>query len=303
MLSPLIACYMFLGGAGAGASFVACLLGFAVPRAWLLDHRGRVFPSRPHARLISSVLVASIVVLALGCLALLADLGQPWRVLNLFLHPTPSFISVGTFAISSLLVCDLVLALAWGRMLRGFPLPALRAIQALVLLASITVMAYTGFFLQGVRAVAFWSLTPLIPLLFVASSFTSGLALVVVAACLSGTTRVFANTIHGVAVADMLCALVEILLVVALLGIAYTSGGAARASVESILSGDLGGMFWLGLVLVGILTPLAIQVFASRYALTSVGFTVASMVLVGGFALRVCVIEAGTNPMVMMGVG
>ena len=303
MFSLLVACYMFLGGAGAGASFVGCLLGFAVPSPWLLDSHGRVHPSLPHARLLGTVFLAGLIVVALGCFSLVVDLGQPARILNLFLHPTRSYISAGTFALSSLLSADLLLVAIWGRLIRGVPPWFLKLLQAFVLMDSLAVMLYTGLFLSGVKAVALWSATPLMPFVFVASSFTSGLALVVVAVYLSRTGRLFTRTLRLVATADIVCAALEISLLAALLVLAYMAGGPARESAESIISGNLGGIFWLGLVIVGFLTPLVLRAVSLHDDPEGMGFSIASMVLVGGLALRVCIIQAGTNPMVMLGAG
>ena len=302
LLSPLVACYMFLGGAGAGACLVSCILGLLVPREWVLDSRGCVCPSRPHARFFTGAFLASFVIVSIGCLCLWTDLGKPERVLNLFLRPTASYISVGTYALAALLCVDFALGFAWLRHLRFLRLWQLRALLVCGIALSGVVMAYTGLFLQSVKAVALWSTTHLMVPLFIVASLSSGIALVVVAAFLSDTTRVFASTIRLLVQLGVVITIAEVALLVALLVLVNRAGAAGRASVEAIFTGPLGVIFWLGLVFVGLLIPLALQVFMHRHPMRGVGFAVSSMALVGGLALRMCLIEAGTNPLVMLGV-
>ena len=54
---------------------------------------------------------ASFAMLVVGMLCLLADLGRPEAFYLLFLHPTGSFVSIGTFALTLFAAC-LTLALA-----------------------------------------------------------------------------------------------------------------------------------------------------------------------------------------------
>ena len=303
MLSPLVACYMFFGGAGAGACLVACLLGLLTPRQWVLDSRGRVCPSRAHARFFSGVFLASLVILAIGSLCLVGDLGQPARIINLFLHPTASYISVGAFALSALLLLDLMLFLAWRRCARFLTLWMLRVALVCGIAVSCVVMTYTGLFLQSIKAVVLWSTTRLMPPLFIAASLSSGTALVVMAAFLSSTSRVFADTVRLLVKVGIAATILELCLLAVLLVLVFRSGSAGRASVESIFMGPLGLVFWVGLVFVGVLMPIVIRVFTPRQALHGVGFALATMALTGGLALRICLVEAGTNPLVMLGVG
>lgn len=303
MFNALVAYYMFLGGAGAGVFVVCSLLSFFVPLSRVVSSRGGLAPSRQYRALLGGGYAASIVLTVAGCLCLLADLGQPERAVYLFLRPSWSYISLGTFALAFQVVCAVALSFAWAGYLRGLKVWAVRAVQAFGLVVAFVVMVYAGLLLQSVKAVALWSSTSLMPFLFVVSSLVSGMAAFNATACLLGCARPFSGLMTRLMAADIVCMVIEALLVVGLLVVAFKSGVAGRASVEALLTGRLAGMFWLCMVLIGLLIPPTLEVLTAPRFSTGVMLTTSLMVLTGGFALRVCLIEAGVNPLVMLGVG
>ena len=84
MLSDLVVCYLFLGGTGAGLCLVLSVLGLLVPRSCLSTPPGvHLHPSAAYRKLLGSGLVAAFVLLALGIVCLVADLGNAERMILL----------------------------------------------------------------------------------------------------------------------------------------------------------------------------------------------------------------------------
>ena len=299
MFGPLIASYMFLGGAAAGTSFTGSLLTIFVPAWRSTGPHGRLSPTRSYARLFGGMFGSSLVVLAFGCTCLVADLGQPLRAINLFLHPTLSYISVGAFAILALMAEDLVLGALWNGMLHRLPLGRgfAHAVALLAMLTSTVVMVYTGMYLAQAKAVALWALGPVVPVLFLASSGTTGLALTLLSACLSGAAVSFQTLMRRLVRAGIGFAIAELVLFVTMLALAARAGG--MPSTHEILAGRLAPAFWLSLVLVGLLIPLVVELLHARSSSTGIMMATSLLVLVGGLALRICVVGAGLNPLVM----
>ena len=123
-----IVCYLFLGGAGAGACFVLAVMGLLVPRAAIVRAvLGGRWPGRARATLRRSGTNTGCcsapasrprasLALALGVVFLLADVGRVDQLLLLLdAGPACRTSSVGAYALGdSASVLAAVLALAWG---------------------------------------------------------------------------------------------------------------------------------------------------------------------------------------------
>ena len=116
MLGTFVVLYLFLGGCGAAALFVTAVWS-------LLFHRTetRTFQqSRAFWDLAGKLYLASFGLLALSAFCLLLDLGSPHRFFLLFLRPTASLLSVGSFVLlAALLACALMGAQGVGSALCG----------------------------------------------------------------------------------------------------------------------------------------------------------------------------------------
>ena len=112
MLSDLVVCYLFLGGTGAGLCLVLSVLGLLVPRSCLSTPPGvHLHPSAAYRKLLGSGLVAAFVLLALGIVCLVADLGNAERMILLLVHPTASYLAVGSWALAACLALAAALGL------------------------------------------------------------------------------------------------------------------------------------------------------------------------------------------------
>lgn len=322
MLSTLIVCYLFLGGMGAGACLVSAFLGLLSPseRISKLERNkrgnvGRAFcASSPYRRLIAPGFVGALVVLVVALTCLAADLGRADRIVLLLTHPVASYIAVGTYALIACVVLTALLACTWGGFGR-WNLTAVRCLEVVAVLVAAVVMVYTGLMLQSLQSVPLWA-TPWLPILFALSSLSCGMALLLGVAQINGVATLFAGAFRRVAAADAIVIALEAIAVVAFVftvGAAGASGETGEAllnptttatleALRGLLSGANPLLFWGGFVGVGLVVPFAFEVLLARarQPMPMLVLAAAACVLVGGFALRFCIIEAGLRPVLML---
>lgn len=312
MLGTLAVGYLFLGGAGAGAIVVASVLDLALVRApFGTDARVSVDEAPPCERVAAFALLAGFAALALGVLCLLFDLGRIDRVLDLFLRPSPTYLTVGSFALAVLAACGAFLTLVRFAYLPSVPRAAAVAVEAVAVAVGLVVMVYTGLLLQGLGAVALWR-SPFVPVLFTLSSLSCGSALVLAAAQLTGAASAFATVLGRLAVVDAVVIVLEAAALAVFAGTALAGVGgdfvvgrtaeALAASAEALVAGEAAWLFWGGLVLAGLAVPFALDVILARLRRPrpAIALVAAACVLAGGLAMRYCVVEAGMHPLLAM---
>lgn len=302
--------YLFLGATGAGAGVILSFLGWracanASARVSLAGWR----------RLLSAGYASVFFALLLGVLCLLCDLEHPERIVALLTSPAPAYLTVGAYALAACLAASGTCALAWSSRLHVFGrwlrVGGMRVLSVTCGALSLVVAAYTGLLLAGVRAVPLWN-SWLLPVLFVASALSCGAALVMLVAHLRGEAGLLAlltRWMLRVDVAAVLCEAASAFALLALLSLQAGSqpapglvppalGLAAARSLQMLLSGDAAWLFWGGFVGCGLAVPLASgSVSAVRRAPLGAraATAVATGVLLGGLALRACVIGAGVS--------
>lgn len=302
MLSDLVVAYLFFGGAGAGACFVASLLSLRSPRGAVRNVEFAPYYGRFYVATYSCAAACLLV----GAVCLSFDLGRFDALVVLLFSPRISYIAVGSFAVLACFVLSLALVLAWLRIgWRGASDRRLRAVfatQVAALLTSFCVMAYTGLLLQSIGSVPLWN-SPLVPVLFVASSASCGFALAVLSAHVANVARPFDRALSIIAKCDAALIAVEVACLVALTVSALHVDAASQtqamllASAENLVLGDFAPAFWLGLIAVGLVAPLLFDILwaksdhSPRFALAT-----CACVLVGGIVLRVCLVGAGAHP-------
>ena len=186
-------CYLFLGGTGAGLCLVLSVLGLLVPRSCLSTPPGvHLHPSAAYRKLLGSGLVAAFVLLALGIVCLVADLGNAERMILLLVHPTASYLAVGSWALAACLALAAALGLAWLGV-GVWNVALVRVVHVVAGLASLVVMVYTGLLLQSLGAVPLWA-TPWLPALFAASSLSCGIACALALAQITGAACSYATS-------------------------------------------------------------------------------------------------------------
>ena len=228
-------------------------------------------------------------------LCLLADLGRPEAFYLLFLYPTGSFVSVGTFALTLFGAC-LVVALAESVLTLGpaWERAALVA-KALGAVLAVVVMVYTGLLLKSVVAVDLWQ-SAWLPVLFLFSALSCGCGVVLLSTCFCVASPSVLAWIRGLAIADAVFIVLEALSAAAC-AVTVNAASAGRP-FDALLAGEQSCVFWLGFVGCGILAPLAIEasaLAARRSHRSSVVAVLAVLVLVGGLSLRFVLVNAGVQ--------
>jgi formate-dependent nitrite reductase membrane component NrfD len=133
--------------------------------------------------------------------------------------------------------------------------------------------------LLSATALPFWSDARLMGALFLASGASTGMAAISLLLYLSGESA--GDGFKKIKRADRYAIMVEILMLAAFL---VLLGGAA----SPLLSGHLAPLFWGGLVVVGLVVPLLLDLSGLRLP----GAVPAALVLVGGFILRYVIVMA-----------
>ena len=260
----LIVWYFFLGGIAGGAYFTAAIAdNFGSPRDKSVVRIGYVL---------------ALLLVALCGILLILDLGTPSRFLNMVMHFTfwnPMSIGAWMLGVFGLFAfASSVLSFAGGAGLG----PLRRGLSLVGTVAGFFIAAYTGVLLSG-TALPFWSEGRLMGALFLASGASTGMAAISLLLYLSGESA--GEGFRKVKRADRYAIMFEILVLAAFL---VLLGGAAGP----LVSGHLAPLFWGGLVVIGLLIPLALEIGGMKLP----GAIPAALVLVGGFVLRYVIVMA-----------
>lgn len=305
VLSDLVVCYLFLGGTGAGFGLVLSLMGLLVPRACVTMPSGaHLHPNLAYRKLLGSGFAVAFVVLALGIVCLLADLGNAERVVLLLLNPTASYLSVGSWALMACLTLAAALGFAWLGV-GTWNVGLVRILLAVAALVATVVMVYTGLLLQSLGAVPLWT-APWVPLLFAVSSLSCGIACTLALAQITGVAFVFSTVLKRLAATDAVIIVIEAVVLAVFVWAASQVGAplsngtelAAAQSVRELVAGANGQLFWGCFVAGGLAVPLALDgVLAKRRRpLPGVALFASACVLAGGFVMRFCIVAAGAHP-------
>lgn len=163
---------------------------------------------------------------------------------------------------------------------------------------------YTGVLLGAVPARPFWN-TPMVAQLFLFSAMSSGAATVLLIAVFAPAHAghdVMHHERHFLVTVDAAMIVLEIFIVIPFFLHQTLNTWSSAESLGLILGGPFTWPFWIGVVALGLLIPLAIEGFelfpviwkeaAVKYSRLWGGLS-AVLVLVGGFVLRYVFIYAG----------
>lgn len=299
MLGDLAIAYLFLGGAGAGALLVCCL----VDLIWLREPFGcerlaRGLSRWPVERLVGLSMLTGLLMVCTGIACLAFDLGRADRLVSLLLTPPNSLMNWGSWALVVLVVLGGFLVLARFLSLPSIGRRAVVAAEVMAVAVALFVAAYTGFLLQTLSGVRFWGLWPVVAL-FVLSSVSCGIAVPVLMQAVVPVDEFTERLARTLVKADMPVIALEALAAAALLLLAAGSQHPGiQASLEALLRGDAALWWWAGFVVCGLLAPLASEVAAlvQRAPQGALRLSVAAAVLVlmGGMALRMSIVGAGS---------
>jgi formate-dependent nitrite reductase membrane component NrfD len=178
----------------------------------------------------------------------MAHLSKPMRFWRMAFRPGSSWISRG-FILIFLFLGAAAIQLAISQWAPGNAWETIFKVIAGI--TAFGVAIYSGFALGVVGAIKIWN-SGLVPILYVVSGLTSGLAVVLLVSFNADTSKL-------VNIANyMLGALVVYAVFVAIYFWVATYGSVtARDSVARVLKGSVAPVFWLGVVLFGIVAPIA----------------------------------------------
>lgn len=163
-----------------------------------------------------------------------------------------------------------------------------------LLVLAILLGCYTGFLLSALKSFPMLN-NPVLPVLFLASGTTSGIAVALLAGAMN---RQFASrhpaTLNFIHKIENPVVFAELFLLFAFFVGLLLGGGQKTLSAYNALTGFWGGVFWVGVVGVGIVVPLAVGL-SHRHQITGRIRTalLAALSLIGVFLLRMFVLYAG----------
>lgn len=304
---PVVA-YLFLAGVGAGSLTVSAsifLRGGGGSRGVHVDiaRYGAFLAPIP-------VMVGTfLLIFELGTF----EAGNWFRWLNLYKVINLSPMSIGTWLLTFFIILSLVFAYTFVRNAPGLPDEkryALRRKLAWVAVPlGIGTAVYTGVLLGAMPARPFWN-TPILAMLFLVSSLSTGVAVILLARALvhrEGTDpeleKQYNESGYLLAASDTLLIGFELMVVFLFVMFAYLTIGDVKSAVSVIMvGGDLATLFWIGFVAVGLVVPVVVELyyviprllyFKPYAAPRSAEIIVPAVVLVGGFVLRYVVLIAG----------
>ncbi|MEW6350583.1 MAG: NrfD/PsrC family molybdoenzyme membrane anchor subunit [Thermodesulfobacteriota bacterium] len=286
----LIVTYLFLAGAGSGAFLSAVACDLLAPD-W----------SKALARA-GSLAAGPLITIGTSCLVfdLEAGLWEPWRQAYLVFNPT-SMITWGVIILSGFIP----VAFLYGLALNGITVIGkyfAKYVRTLEIVGSVFAVAtagYTGVLIAVVNGVPFWN-TPLMPVLFLASAMSTGLAVAMIGAALIDVSTI--KTLSNFALGHVIFLAVEAGVLMLLIFMSLTRSVEAATSAQMLISGALSPYFWGLVVVIGVAVPLVLSVveyyeYGEMPKLLVVGADVC--VLIGGMSLRALIIYSGTPPLIV----
>jgi formate-dependent nitrite reductase membrane component NrfD len=173
----------------------------------------------------------------------------------------------------------------------------------------VAVAVYTGILLGAMPSRPFWN-SPILALLFLMSSLSTGVAAIVLVRAILHRRRFdteaeaeYHNSGYLLTASDTLLIGFELMVIFLFIMFAYLTVGRVQEAMSVILlGGSLAPLFWLGVVVIGLAIPVAIELvyvlprllYHKVYvAPFGVELAVPVAVLIGGFLLRYVVVVAG----------
>lgn len=283
-MSMLAILYIFLGGVGGGALVMLCIVeGLrtlnsapacvrAIP-SWLL---GRVW-------------AVCFLLLALGIVCLSVDLGRFDGLLMLIISPRLTPIAVGAYCLagSAVLSCAGAVCENFDRVSMGVVATRFFAVAG-VCVGGVTI-AYTGILLSIMASVAAWQ-SPMVPILFVLSSLSGGIALFVGCIASAEPHESFYAFLEIPLSIDRILICAEIV-TLCVYGLWLAHDARCADALEALIVGDLAPLFWVVVCAMGLAIPLAMEWLAVDKSHCSLLVWVAAALLIGALALRFCIVS------------
>ena len=299
--------YLFLAGVGAGALTTSASV--------LLRGGGGGFAGS-HVEIARYGAFLAPLPLIVGCFMLIFELGSfetghLFRWLNLYKVINLSPMSIGTWLLTSFIGVSVVYAYTFvpnAPFLGERQIPLRKMLAWVAIPLGIATAVYTGILLGAMPARPFWN-SPILALLFLMSSISTGVALILLMRAVlhrapaEEDKQAHEESSYLLTATDILLIGFELMVIFLFIMYAHLTIGNVKEAVSVILpGGDLAPLFWFGVVLIGLLIPALIELYyvvpklvyhRDFTAPRAVDIAVSGAVLLGGFLLRYVVVVAG----------
>ena len=226
---------------------------------------------------------------------LLSHLGKPMVAWRAIVNVRRSWISRGTVMIGFFLALG-------GLYVGSFLLPGSGAREALaplpevlLALAGLFILLYPGFAMATSPAIPFWN-NGLMPILSLANGLASG-GLILVAVAATTKASPVPAPLDTLVAGELLVLACLTLFLASYIAVMRRAGAAAQLSVQVLLN-DNRGLFWGGIVVVGLVVPIVLVATNLSVSASDLWFGVAAR-LVGDVALRHGLLKAGVYDAVL----
>lgn len=297
-----IAIYLFLLGISAGSTLLAVLYkrshSLLVPsQSWIIRSTAFLAPGA----------------IIIGLTLLIFHLARPWTFWYLmFNYQFGSVMSMGVLLFQVFmavlflwlaiifkdLIADLIerlmpklnFVVKWIEIVERFSSP----IELFLAFLSVALGAYTGFLLSALISYPMLN-NPVLPILFLASGTSSGIAAVLIVILTVGKVSPHSDEVHFLHRFETPTVLLELLLLFVFFVGLYFGGSQKVLAAHNALTGFWGVVFWLGVVFIGILFPLIANQLAPHQLKHRKGFMIllATASLIGVLCLRYFILYGG----------
>jgi formate-dependent nitrite reductase membrane component NrfD len=248
---------------------------------------GGLFMAAAYFDSLPGMFISWLLALCMG-ISYMIHLGQPLQSWRMFMRPKTSWISRGFIFIMLFIGFTTVTLI-----LRQWVPDATGAITTFKILAGIFAFAqsiYTGFAVSYVSAIKLWN-SAILPILFVVCGFSGGIA-ILMGISLGGSESQL-NTIENITRITLIS--FAVILIVYLWNATYSSN-AAKDSVARMLGGNIAAVFWIGVIILGVVIPITVSLITYWTGEASSALLLTAVVseILGGLSLRYVILKGGT---------
>ena len=297
----IIAVYLYLAGMGAGSFVIGtltCWLGVKLDPSFLSSFHLFGYPFN-----LSQVpILWGPIMVAIGAPFLILDLGIKWRFIYACLNPRTSWVARGFIILSIFIILGLVLLaksvlpFEWLHAESAF----WRIPEIIAFVFAFGTAIYTGILLKATRSIPLWN-TSLLPLLFLVSGLSTGSMAIILSTLGTGFFSHDAVALKVLMGGEQVLVVIEGIVLYLFLSWRYRAAEQGKDSVRLLLFGEMRLIFWGGVVLLGFIFPVVLENIASFFPGNAVLIFVAgTLLLSGGFFLRLGVLHAGIKDQIPM---
>ena len=148
---------------------------------------------------------------------------------------------------------------------------------------------YPGFIMNYCKAIQFWN-SGLLPVVLIIGGILDGCALLMAI----GLTQAGAGIDgHIVELVSAILLIVNIFFIAVYLLSATYIGTAGKVSTIKLLKGSQAPVFWLGVIILGMIIPLAISLYTLTFGASIIPLLIIAILLhtIGAFALKYCILK------------